>query len=87
MGNVSNVIHLIKKGADVNMQNKAGESALHHAVANNHTNVVRVLLERSKDPSLLINKVLLKSHHIILLFSRAVSTLERGDAAGLGQEE
>ena len=43
---------LIARGADVNEQDHFGATALHAAVAGNNLHVVRILLERGADPTL-----------------------------------
>jgi ankyrin repeat protein len=41
---------LLEKGAQVNMGNEGGETALHYAARHGHTKVMRILLEHGADP-------------------------------------
>jgi len=47
-----NIVTLIKDGADVNYQNRAGLTALHFAVARNNFDVAKALLENGANPNI-----------------------------------
>ena len=52
-------------GAQVNSQNAGGQTALHIAAQNGHTEICRALIENSADPNLV---VLIASYRVIIVF-------------------
>lgn len=53
MGNEEAVNHLLEKGADINMQDETGATALHLAIWKNHESIALKLLEKGADFNLL----------------------------------
>ena len=51
-GHLSMLKLLFEKGANVNIQDESGNTALHYAAANGKKDVVKFLLEQSADPSI-----------------------------------
>jgi ankyrin repeat protein len=51
-GHLSMLKLLIEKGANVNIQDESGNTALHYAAANGKKDAVKFLLEKSADPTI-----------------------------------
>ncbi|CAO2649967.1 Nn.00g012590.m01.CDS01 [Neocucurbitaria sp. VM-36] len=74
-GDTTDVLRLIREGADINAQDAFGETPLHYATERQHIDVVRVLLRAGADPEV-------KNKRGMTILDRAEGISEEGHDAG-----